>query len=219
MLTCRRENYQKLHWQGVADVIMDAKCPVLVILDCCNAGAAAATPVNLHSNRYPKELIAATSWGLSTSDKLAIALCNVLKPWAESSRSRSARSLHERINKELSELRTNEKRRVESRIDQLKDDLAKTNQRIEKLEDKLKSAKRELRHPEKLRDRRRRELESSRRDLEKEIDRLTERTQSQRQKITEKEERLANLRKSIDSYRQAHHSRWMSMRQEWVLQR
>ena len=66
---------------------MSAPNDTLIILDCCNAGLAAATSQHLDalnkdesgSNPYNKELIGACGWGTKTYDHLSGALCDVLK--------------------------------------------------------------------------------------------------------------------------------------------
>lgn len=75
--------------RDVNDLIMDAGCDTLTILDCCDAGLAAVSdrglyrrdfatdPVDVRSD-FRKELLGACSWGNETADHMSASLVKVL---------------------------------------------------------------------------------------------------------------------------------------------
>ncbi|KAF1951962.1 hypothetical protein CC80DRAFT_508321 [Byssothecium circinans] len=87
----RRSPFQPVamvSWPDISPTILKANSDTLIILDCCNAGLAAATsqkPEALNDllRKYPterrKELIGACGWEIETGYHLAPALCTVLK--------------------------------------------------------------------------------------------------------------------------------------------
>lgn len=79
----------EIRWKEISNQIMQAKFDTLMILDCCNAGlAAASSQVGEALNdpeqspetvtNYRKELIGASSWGTDTKDRMSPALWNSL---------------------------------------------------------------------------------------------------------------------------------------------
>ncbi|KAK4213967.1 hypothetical protein QBC37DRAFT_373486 [Rhypophila decipiens] len=82
-----------IEWSEILDIIGPALCDVLVILDCKNAGLAAATRLKPEHKKvlYAKELIAAGS--TETYDRLSPALCEAISTWYEESVSHEATSI------------------------------------------------------------------------------------------------------------------------------
>lgn len=96
---------QTAYWANLKDLVTDATCPVLIILDCCDAGTALSDLAPDKPSAYPKDIIVATHWDGAVTDKPVPALCKVLRPWATSSSPRSARNLHLAVTSEFHEIR------------------------------------------------------------------------------------------------------------------
>lgn len=79
----------EIRWTDISSQIMQAEFDTLMILDCCNAGLAAASSQEEEAlndpgqptetvTRYRKELIGASSWGTDTDDRMSPALLKSL---------------------------------------------------------------------------------------------------------------------------------------------
>ncbi|KAK3339800.1 hypothetical protein B0T25DRAFT_467171, partial [Lasiosphaeria hispida] len=75
----------EVKWEDIRPIVLGAPCDVLLVLDCCAAGAA-----NLHhanwqpppaTERFTKHLFAACGFESSTSDDMTAAMCDILDEW------------------------------------------------------------------------------------------------------------------------------------------
>ncbi|KAL2158152.1 hypothetical protein VTH06DRAFT_4720 [Thermothelomyces fergusii] len=73
-------------WSAIRDPILSAACDVLLVLDCCAAGAASLRHLHWQpppgAEAYTKHLFAACGFESSTSDDMTAAMCEVLDEWA-----------------------------------------------------------------------------------------------------------------------------------------
>ncbi|KAL2015310.1 hypothetical protein VTK56DRAFT_5888 [Thermocarpiscus australiensis] len=72
-------------WDAIRGAVLAAPCDVLLVLDCCAAGAASLRHVHWRpppgAERYAKHLFAACGFESSTSDDMTAAMCEVLDEW------------------------------------------------------------------------------------------------------------------------------------------
>lgn len=132
--------YEEIKWKRIQDIVAEAECHVLVVLDCCYAGLAEIDNSE-EIWAYSKELFTATCWDTSTADRLAPALCKALKIWNNDSISLSAASLFQRLTAELRQMRTKADESALEGIEVLK----KMQRRAEKQLTKSRKNKHDLR--------------------------------------------------------------------------
>lgn len=74
-------------WSDIVDQVMKANRDVGIILNTCQAGAAARDFLGISGLRlegpmlHPKEIIAATGWTGKSWGQMGIALCRILRRW------------------------------------------------------------------------------------------------------------------------------------------
>ena len=111
-----------MSWSNIHKRIMEAKCDVTIILDCCSSGTAAIpeneTEEDLNEkfregveqlatnekHQYAKEILAACSWSSKTRGDINGALVQVLDA-SQSQESMSLETLHDKIQKILGKKR------------------------------------------------------------------------------------------------------------------
>ncbi|CZR69171.1 uncharacterized protein PAC_19071 [Phialocephala subalpina] len=138
-----------LLWQDISNLIMNAQCNVLTILDCCSAGGGGTsldsgldkTVENSTKGEgvtYTKELIAATSWKTKTYNKMSKALCKALSQWEDETISAN------RLQLDMTEILRLEAKEKEKKSHKMQEEFDKRHKKVEEDSEKLKKAMTEL---------------------------------------------------------------------------
>ncbi len=206
-----------MNFAVLKDLIMKAKCDVLVILDCCNAGVVVKPEDGAVG--YSKEVIAATSWGTETYNKLAPALCEALKVWDKQSESRSAKSLFVGINTQLMAMRCDEREQTEEEHKKLSDHYMKAQENIKQLKDEQAKIEKKMKRLWREEVGQQDIIKGRWVDLPQEIGRLEVDVKCLTDQISNKKTKLKGLRDNKDKYVQAIYSPWVSRKKDWALRR
>jgi hypothetical protein len=85
LFSCHSESFRPIsefHWSDIRQMVLNAPCDLLLILDCCAAGGANLRHVDWQPSastaRFTKHLFAACGFESSTRDDMTAALCEVL---------------------------------------------------------------------------------------------------------------------------------------------